>query len=160
MVIGQPLLINWEIHPLMSAKMKISLVFWTVSTETCPRDGGASPPGTFPKALLKQWHAPCRISDGVFINVANVTLAHRDSYLEYLKAGKQDTLTSLRTAPFYCVNTSYPMHNCFTGWHDRSRRKPENLIGKLNFYKLIPYLTDSGVPPNGPRSSTYLTDSR
>ena len=25
------------------------------------------------------------------------------------------------------------------------------IIGKLNFYKLIPYLTDSGVPPNRPR---------
>ena len=27
--------------------------------------------------------------------------------------------------PFYCVNTSYPMDNCFTGRHDRSRQSPE-----------------------------------
>ena len=40
MVTGQPLLINWEIHPLMSEKMKISLVSWIVSTETDPKDGG------------------------------------------------------------------------------------------------------------------------
>ena len=31
--------------------------------------------------------------------------------------------------------------------------KIENLIGKLNFYKLIPYLTDGGVPPNRPHFS-------
>ena len=33
MVTGLPLLINWEIHPLTSAKMKISLVSWIVSTD-------------------------------------------------------------------------------------------------------------------------------
>ena len=26
---------------------------------------------------------------------------------------------------FYCVNTSYPMDNCFTGRRDRSRQTPE-----------------------------------
>ena len=36
------------------------------------------------------------LSEGVFISVANFTLAHRDSYLEYLHAGvKQDTLPAL-----------------------------------------------------------------
>ena len=30
---GLPLLTNWEIHPLMSAKMKISLVSWIVSRD-------------------------------------------------------------------------------------------------------------------------------
>ena len=34
MAIDQPLLTNWEIHPLMSAKMRISLVSWIASTET------------------------------------------------------------------------------------------------------------------------------
>ena len=39
------------------------------------------------------------LSEGVFINVANLTLARRDSYLDYLKAGiKQDTLNALRSA--------------------------------------------------------------
>ena len=44
----QPLLTNWAIPPLMSAKMRISLVSWIVSIETDLRAGGASPPGIFP----------------------------------------------------------------------------------------------------------------
>ena len=40
------------------------------------------------------------LSEGVFISMANFTLARKDSYLEYPHAGvKQDTLTALRTAP-------------------------------------------------------------
>ena len=39
-LIGQPLLINWEIHPLMSTKMRISLISWIVPTETDPRVRG------------------------------------------------------------------------------------------------------------------------
>ena len=42
------------------------------------------------------------LSEGVFISMANSTLAHRDSYLEYLHAGvKQDTLNALRTSPVH-----------------------------------------------------------
>ena len=48
MVTGQPLLINWEIHPLISARTKISLISWIVSTETDPKAAGESPPGTSP----------------------------------------------------------------------------------------------------------------
>ena len=48
MVTGLPLLINWEIHPLASAKMKISLVSWIVSTETDPKAREEFPPGTSP----------------------------------------------------------------------------------------------------------------
>ena len=48
------------------------------------------------------------LSEGVFISMANFTLARRDSYLEYLHAGvKQDTLTSLRTAPVH-LNSLFP----------------------------------------------------
>ena len=36
---------------------------------------------------------------------------------------------------FYCVNTSYPMANCFTGQHDRSRQTPE---------KDVPYIIPAG----------------
>ena len=46
MATGQPLLINWENHPSISARMKISLVSWIVSIETDPKAGGESPPGT------------------------------------------------------------------------------------------------------------------
>ena len=42
------------------------------------------------------------LSDGMFINVANLTLIRRDSYLDFIKNGiKQDTLMSLRTAPVH-----------------------------------------------------------
>ena len=42
------------------------------------------------------------LSEGVFISVANFTLARRDSYLDYLHTGvKQDTLTALRTGPVH-----------------------------------------------------------
>ena len=46
MVTGQPLLINWEIHPSTSARRKISFVSWIVSIETGPKAGGESPSGT------------------------------------------------------------------------------------------------------------------
>ena len=50
------------------------------------------------------------LSEGVFVNVANLTLARRDSYMEFLKAGiKQDTLTSLRTAPLR-LSALFPDH--------------------------------------------------
>ena len=42
MVTGQPLLIDWEIHPSISVRMKISLVSWIVSTETDPKAGRES----------------------------------------------------------------------------------------------------------------------
>ena len=42
------------------------------------------------------------LSEGVFISMANLTLAHRESYLEFLRGGvKQDILTALRTAPVH-----------------------------------------------------------
>ena len=47
MATDQPLLTNWVTPPLMSVKIKISLVSWIVSIETDPRAGGASTPGTF-----------------------------------------------------------------------------------------------------------------
>ena len=44
----------------------------------------------------------------VFVNMANVTLLRRDSYLAYWKAGiKADTLAALRTAPLH-ISTLFP----------------------------------------------------
>ena len=40
------------------------------------------------------------LSDFVFVNMANLTLIRRDSYLSHLKSGiKPDTLSALRNAP-------------------------------------------------------------
>ena len=45
------------------------------------------------------------LGDFVFVNMANLTLIRRDSYLSYLQAGiKADTLAALRTAPLH-LNT-------------------------------------------------------
>ena len=33
--------------------------------------------------------------------------------------------TDVAMHTFYCVNTSYPMDNCFTGRSDRARQMPE-----------------------------------
>ena len=42
------------------------------------------------------------LSEGVLVNMANLTLARRDSYLEFLQIGiKEDTVTALRTAPLH-----------------------------------------------------------
>ena len=48
MVTVQPLLIDWEIRPSISVRMKMSLVSWIVSTETDPKAGRESPTGTSP----------------------------------------------------------------------------------------------------------------
>ena len=48
------------------------------------------------------------LSEGVFINMANFTLARKDSYLDYLHAGvKQDTVNALRTSPVH-LNALFP----------------------------------------------------
>ena len=48
------------------------------------------------------------LSEGVFLSVANFTLARRYSYLEYLHAGvKQDTLAALRTPPIH-IHSLFP----------------------------------------------------
>ena len=42
------------------------------------------------------------LPEGLFINMANLTLARRDSYLDYIRAGvKQDALNTLRNAPLH-----------------------------------------------------------
>ena len=42
------------------------------------------------------------LSEGVFVSMANLTLACRDSYLEFIRGGvKPDTLTALHTAPVH-----------------------------------------------------------
>ena len=48
------------------------------------------------------------LSEGILTNMANLTLARRDSYLKYLRAGvKQDTLTNLHTAPIH-LKSQFP----------------------------------------------------
>ena len=61
------------------------------------------------------------LSEAVFINMANFTLARRDSYLDYLHAGvKQDTVHALRTSPVH-LNALFP---------DQLIAKAEEEVGK------------------------------
>ena len=50
--------------------------------------------------MSRAWMSMEHLTYFVFVNMANLTLIRRDSYLSYLKAGiKPDTLAALRTAP-------------------------------------------------------------
>ena len=50
------------------------------------------------------------LSEGVFVNVANLTCTRGDSYLDFIKTDlKQDTLTSLRTVPLH-LSALFPDH--------------------------------------------------
>ena len=85
------------------------------------------------------------LSEGIFINMTNLTLARRDSYLEYLRAGvKQDTLTALHTAPLHMQplfpdqllvkpkeEVSQSEERCSFG---NSHRKPVIIISSLCFF--------------------------
>ena len=63
---------------------------------------------TFNRSLLSHARTRQDLSEGVFISMANFTLACRDSYLEYLHAGvKQDTLNALRVSPVH-LNSLFP----------------------------------------------------
>ena len=51
-------------------------------------------------------------------------------FLSLSKASVTPKLLRLEYFPkiyFHCVNTSYPMDNCFTGWRDRSRCRDKGL---------------------------------
>ena len=55
--------------------------------------------GPFHKLCSVQCRISQDLSEGVFISMANLTLACRDSYLEFIGGGvKPDTLTALRTS--------------------------------------------------------------
>ena len=48
------------------------------------------------------------LSEFVFVSMGNLTLAHRDSYLNHIKGGvKPDTISALRTAPLH-IPTLFP----------------------------------------------------
>ena len=63
------------------------------------------------------------LSEGVFISMANFTLARRDSYLDYLHIGvKQDTLTALHTAPIH-LHSLFPDQVLIIAEEEVSRSK-------------------------------------
>ena len=96
-------------------------------------------------------HTMQDLSDGVFINVANLTLACRDSYL---KAGiKQDTLRSLRTAPNH-KSALFPDHIISKAeeichHEDKCTSGPSGHTGNLNLSTLTVSLPDSSKTLTG-----------
>ena len=66
---------------------------------------------TFNRSITQAMaHTMQDLSDGVFISVANLTLARCDSYLDFVKTGiKQDTIMSLRSAPLH-MSALFPDH--------------------------------------------------
>ena len=70
------------------------------------------------------------LSEGVFISMANFTLARRDSYLEYLHAGvKQDTLTALCTAPIH-LHSLFPENLLIKAEEEVSRSEERHSAGQ------------------------------
>ena len=79
------------------------------------------------------------LSEGVFINMANFTLARRDSYLGYLHAGvKQDTVNALRTSPVH-LNTLFPDHLITKAEEEISRSEERRLYITPTPRSLPPY---------------------
>ena len=63
---------------------------------------------TFNRSISQAMQHTMQDLSGVFLSMANLTLARRDSYLEFLRGGvKPDTLTALRTAPVH-LNSLFP----------------------------------------------------
>ena len=86
------------------------------------------------RAISAKWLAH-RVSkqDSLHSFEKKISLSKNGSHFEFL--------TNMVKLKFYCVNTSYPMDNCFTGRRDRSRQTPE---------KDVLYII-----PAGPVSSVY-----
>ena len=99
------------------------------------------------------------LSEGVFISMANLILARRDSFLEFIRGGvKPDTLTALRTAPVH-LHSLFP-DNLLVKAEDEiscseerrssgsTHRKPE---------RFHPYTSSSGRSMHQPDQKAHFT---
>ena len=86
------------------------------------------------------------LSEGVFISMANLTLARRDSYLEILRGGvKPDTLTALRTAPVH-LNSLFPDSLLVKAEDEISRSEERRSSGSVHRKprRFHPYVSSNG----------------
>ena len=86
------------------------------------------------------------LSEGVFISMANLTLARRDSYLEFVRAGvKPDTLTALCTAPVH-LHSLFPDSLLVKAEDEISRSKERRSSGSSQSKPRCfhPYISSSG----------------
>ena len=100
-------------------------------------------------------HTMQDLSEGVFISMANLTLARRDSYQVFLHCGvKQDTLTTLRTAPVH-LPSLFPDNLLIKAEDEISRSEERHSSGSSHMKpgRFHPYASSSG------RSTSYRTGS-
>ena len=89
------------------------------------------------------------LSEGLFISMANLTLARRDSYLEFLCGGvKPDTLTALSTAPVH-LNSLFPDSLLVKAEDEISRSEERHSSGSVHrkpiFIHTFPQMADTGL---------------
>ena len=105
------------------------------------------------------------LSGGVFISMANLTLARRDSYLEFIRGGvKPDTLTALRTTPGH-LHSLFPDSLLVKGEEEISRSEERRFAGHSHRKPgpFHPYASSSGrstlcrlpVRPQGGQGQTH-----
>ena len=85
------------------------------------------------------------LSEGVFISMANLILARRDSYLEFIRGGvKPDTLTALRTAPVH-LHSLFP-DSLLVKAEDEISRNEKRSSGSAHTKprRFHPYVSSSG----------------
>ena len=86
------------------------------------------------------------LSEGVFICMVNLTLARRDSYLEFICGGvKPDTLTALRTTPVH-LHSLFPDSLLVKAEDEilRSEERPSSGSAHRKLGRFHPYVSSSG----------------
>ena len=97
------------------------------------------------------------LSEGVFISVANFTLAHCDSYLEYLHVGvKQDTVTALHTAPIH-LQSLFPDRLLIKAEEEVTKSEERRSSSQYNRKpgRLHPYASNDRVSQQLDRKSSF-----
>ena len=127
MVTGQPLLINWEILPLTSERMKILHVSWIVSTETDPKGRRGIPSWNLSLVLHQLTKAP-------FEPVKEASLKHltfKTVFLLALESGKRRS----------------EIHT----WQNRNIRHQSDW-SKVSLYPSPSFLSENQLSKEGPDS--------
>ena len=92
------------------------------------------------------------LSEGVFISMANLTLARRDSYLEFIRGGvKPDTLTALCTSPVHLLSL-FPDSLLVKAEDEISRSEERRSMGNTQRKpgRFHPYVPSSTKPSHQP----------
>ena len=116
---------NWEIRPLMSAKMKISLISWIVSTETDPREEGHPLLELFPGSTPadKAPFEPLKEASPKHLTIKTVFLLALGSGKQRVRSmlGCITTSDTNQTGP-WCLSTLQPAFLPRISWPRESRQ--------------------------------------